>query len=325
MTLSTYSLVAREGKIRIFTNDEDDYNKAISQSEEKKEELFPKERSNDNNEEDNDDDSEYDYLLDDPDILGGECGEELKLLEEKRRTEIEYEMLRLEITMQHGYGVLRQIHPGRILRAAGLVPGTRDPPYAVVIHLLDPDSIASASLDLHIETIAPKLGRGTKFMRSGGRTVLSFEADLVAKVLPRLNMDSDIPALIAVREGVVINVARGLRELTGSSSSSSGRGDEDVEVVPDVVTAWLDRCGVLIQQYPDMDEVCRIRPEEEALMEYMMNKKPPAGPAAFEEFYNCGVKGCNKVFFHEHVGTKTDEQSGLIVPENEVIATENNN
>ena len=73
-------------------------------------------------------------------------------LEERRRAELELAMLHKEISLHHGYGAHRQMHPGRVLRAAGLGAGTPSP--AVVLHLVDPDSTASASLDLCLEELA---------------------------------------------------------------------------------------------------------------------------------------------------------------------------
>lgn len=147
-------------------------------------------------------------------------------------------------------------------------------------------------------------------MRSGGRSVLSFDADLAARVLPRLNMDSDIPALVAIHMGVVVNVCRGLREFTDGSGP-------DGEVLPEDVTEWLEHCGMLVDQLPDLGEMCRIRPEEEALMEYVMTQKPSTEMEL--KRFDCGVSSCNKAYFHEHVGLSNEQQSGLILPEQDVL------
>lgn len=74
-------------------------------------------------------------------------------------------MLQQEVAIQHGYGVHHQMQPNQVLRAAGL--GGTTPPPAVVLHLVDPDSMASASLDVCLEKLALTF-RGTKFLRSGG-------------------------------------------------------------------------------------------------------------------------------------------------------------
>jgi hypothetical protein len=245
--------------------------------------------------------------LNDPDLPGQ--NEELKMLEDARRAELELEVLKRDIARQHvhGYGVHRQMHPARILKAAGLVPGTRDPPVAVVVHLVDPDSTTSASLDLHLEKLASSSARGTKFMRSGGRPTLYLDADLAAKALPPLQRDSDIPALVAIRDGVVVSVCPRLQGLT---DCSTGRGEG--EIVPNAVDEWLYRSGVLLERVPALEEMCRIRPEEEALMEYLGTQKPASEPQAPR--FDCGVHGCNKAFSHEHVGIQNEQQEGLVVP-----------
>jgi hypothetical protein len=116
-------------------------------------------------------------------------------LEERRRAELEFAILHQEVAMQHGYGAHRQMHPVRVLRAAGL-GGAPSP--AEMVYFLDPDSMASASLDLLLETLAEKY-RGTKFLRSRGRSVLLMDSEVVQNVLPRLRPDSDMPVLVAIR------------------------------------------------------------------------------------------------------------------------------
>lgn len=244
----------------------------------------------------------------------------LKQAEERRRAELEYAALTQQIVTQHGYGVHRQMHPSRILRAAGLGEKKKNETGvapAVVIHLVDSDSVASASLDLLLEELAGTnnpsgryfgLARGTKFMRSGGRSTLLMDADLAAKVLPKLQPDRDLPALVAVRDGIVINACPRLSGLTTDPM-------ED-EIDTEAVHQWLDRSGVLLPQPPRFDEVCRIRPEEEALMDYL-ETKAPAAPQ--EERYDCGNPLCVKSFPHEHVGLQNEQQTGLVVSEQEVL------
>jgi hypothetical protein len=41
-------------------------------------------------------------------------------LEENRRAELEFQMLIRQVAIQHGYGTHQQLHPGRVLKAAGL-------------------------------------------------------------------------------------------------------------------------------------------------------------------------------------------------------------
>jgi hypothetical protein len=249
--------------------------------------------------EDNDD--EFDYLLDE-DVP--EESSELKALEEARRAELEWDILLREIAVQHGYGVHRQMHPNRVLKAAGLASSRKDESLpAVVLHLVDADSLASASLDLYLETLAASYP-GTKFMRSGGRATLLMNAELASQALPKLLPDVDPPVLVAVRDGIAVNVCPQLQGLTNSSGG---------EIDPLAVHEWLDRSGVLLERIPRSVEVmCRIRPEEEALMDYLLTMKPQT---QLEKRYDCGIATCSKSFPHEHIGEQNDQQAGLVVSE----------
>lgn len=241
---------------------------------------------------------EFDYLLNEDDQ-----NEEMKFLEDQRRAELEFQALQREISMQHGFGVHRQMHPNRALKAALLAP-------FAVFHLVDPDSIASASLDVFLEdSLAPK-NPGTKFLRSGGRSTLLLERTLAAKHLPRLKPDTDMPALVAFRDGVAVAYCPRLESFTDI------RGDE--KIIPSIVEDWLDRAGVLESRAPVFEELCRIRPEEEALLDSMYATKQ-TDEICEEERYDCGRDGCMKSFPHEHVGEKTAQQDGLVVPETTIL------
>ena len=255
-----------------------------------------------------DDDDEFDYLLDED--LPGDEG--LKEHEEQRRAELEFEMLKRQVAMQHGYGTHRQFHPSRVLKAAGLGANpARTPPPAVVLHLVDPDSVSSASLDYFLETGFASKHPGTIFMRSGGRSTLLMDAGIAQRAFGnRLQADVDMPALVAIRDGVVVNISRGLRDLTA---------EEGGVIETRAVEQWLENSGVLRSQPPMFEALCYIRPEEEALMDYLAHKKPEQ--ILDEERYDCGLEGCSKTFPHEHVGVKTTEQDGLIVKEETIIGS----
>lgn len=255
-------------------------------------------------------DDEFDYLLDE-DLSTYPEKEELKLLEERRRAELEYEIWKREVALQNGYGVVRQIHPSRLFRAAGLTPATQDPPMAVVIHLVDPNSLLSASLDIHLERLAASIAKGTKFMRSGGRMTLLVDSRSASTNLPSLK-DRDIPALVTVRDGVVVNVCPGL---AGLACSNSG------EIIPDAVTDWLDRSGVLLHTVPNLDYMCRTRISEFSTDSLLIHKTAIHEKKYEDETvpYNCGVSGCNKAFYHEHIGVHTKQQRGLLVTKEEVL------
>lgn len=297
-----------------------DIDNVKEEEDEKKLESEPAaEKSADDASAESDSADEFDYLLDE-DI--GDNNSMFKQAEERRRAELEMAALTQQLLTHHGYGVHRQMHPSRILRAAGLGERKKndtgiDP--AVVVHLVDPDSIASASLDLFLEELAGSpnavvsnsryhgLSRGTKFMRSGGRSTLLMDADLATKVLPKLQPDRDLPALVAIRDGVVVNTCPRLSGLTTDPMSD--------EVDTDAVYQWLDQCGMILSEPPRFDEVCRIRPEEEALMDYLGT----SAPAVEEERFDCGNPECSKSFPHEHVGLQNEQQSGLVVSEQEVV------
>lgn len=263
-------------------------------------------KNNEMDEEDSDD--EFDYLLDE-DLPGGD-GNGLKDVEEQRRAELEFEILKRQVALQHGYGTHRQLHPARVLKAAGFAANpARSPPPAVVLHMVDPDSISSASLDYFFETELASKNPGTVFMRCGGRSTLLMDAAIARKAFGnRLQADRDVPALVAIRDGVAVNICPNLR---GLSTEEGGPIDTSA------VEMWLEQSGVLRAQPPLFETLCYIRPEEEALMDYLAQQKP----ARAEERYDCGLDGCCKSFPHEHVGVKTAEQDGLMLKEETVLGT----
>jgi len=275
----------------------------------------------DNDEANNSDDSddEFDYLLDEEFGMEGQIVREL---EEQRRAELEYQILMRQIAGYHGYGVHRQMHPSRVLRVAGLgrestsinASSRLPPPPAVVLHLVDPDSTASASLDYFLETDLAKECAGTIFLRSGGRSVLLMDSSLAKKSFPSnvLSPDRDIPALIAIRDGVVVNTCP---RLLGLASSSDGI------IEPHAVRHWLDRSGVLLSN-PPTEDICMIRPEQEAHMDFMVSQQQKQAPPPEEKRYNCGIEDCHKSFKHEHVGIKTNKQDGLMVKEKTVLGND---
>eukprot|EP00986_Skeletonema_menzelii_P000727 scaffold205_cov179-Skeletonema_menzelii.AAC.9 len=258
-----------------------------------------RERLSDNYHDDDDDnssdDSEFDYLLDDD--VPGLSSE----YETQRRAELENLAQRLEQLHHHGYGVHRQMHPSRVFPAAGYGTDTmRDAvrPKGSVIHLFDAFSPRSVALDLYLERIASNYP-GTKFVRGIGVSSILYADG---------NGDDpwkkgDLPMLLAVREGKVVAWNAGLKEFFSSADLESR-----------VVEQWLNRAGVLVESPPSLDEICRIRPEETALLENMMK----LNKLVDEERYDCGVAGCCKPFQHEHVGVKTEAQNGLLVAEEQV-------
>lgn len=263
---------------------------------------------------DSDDDSEFDFLLDE-DVPGAD---NLQMMQQDRMEELQMAAMVQESAMQHGFGTHRQMNPGRVLTAAGL--GMSASRYGiaavapgVVLHLFDSKSDISANLDLCLEELASTKYRGTKFLRGNGRATLLGDQATVKDVLPELKIDSDLPALVAIKDGVVTAVSR---KLSGLCVVRDGT------VEPRAVEEWLNNASVLIHEVPlEFEDFCRVRPEESALLENMMREKAKIDEMQ-AEVYECGVPGCQKTFRHEHVGISNEKQSGLIVSENETLGPE---
>ena len=281
------------------------------------------------NDDGNDDsDDEFDYLLDE-DLPGETNG--IKAMEESRRAELEYSMLSREVAFHHGYGTHRQLHPKRVLKAVGLASSSNDrgsaraPPHAAVLHLVDPDSMTSASLDLYLEQTLSQQYPGTIFVRSGGRSTLLMDSELASRAFSSLahqqfilEPDRDLPALVAIKDGIVVNVCPKLQGLVDSCGGQNRDGD--ARIIDHAVHDWLERCGVLVSQAPPMWELCFIRPEEDALMDHLSQQVQQQKEEAAElHRFDCGLADCNKSYPHEHVGIKTSEQDGLVVKESEVV------
>jgi hypothetical protein len=253
-------------------------------------------------------------------------------LEETRRVELEWELLQRETALQHGYGVHRQMHPSRVLHVAGVTTETKRTLFAaapaVVLHLYDPESLASASLDLHLEDLA-KTTRGTVFLRSHGRGTLLSNRGCRNLLFPKQKerrsvedvVDADLllPALIAIRDGVAVNSCPRLQNLVEDARSLSSS-----MVVPEAVNMWLRQSGVLRDEPPSCHmNLCHIRPEEQALLDNLRAENNFVGKKKQEfqeeEQFDCGVEGCQKFFPHEHVGIRNEQQAGLVVPEAQVL------
>ncbi len=143
--------------------------------------------------------------------------------------------------------------------------------------------------------------------------------------------------LLALREGEVVAWSSGLRDLGNFG---------EVEVEPRAVEQWLDYAGVLIDAPPPLEEVC-CNPHEEkrmlwdddtvrwngrnagnagALCGFISDRDEDGNEKEEEEDkgngrYDCGVRGCRKAFFHQHVGIKTEAQDGFLVSESRVVSS----
>mmetsp|Transcript_29079 Transcript_29079/g.44672 ORF Transcript_29079/g.44672 Transcript_29079/m.44672 type:complete len:385 (-) Transcript_29079:2034-3188(-) len=273
-----------------------------------------REQQDDDSSHDDDLDDEYDDLLNDNDLIN------YSELEQERRAELELQMLSLETAKQHGYGVHRPAHPVHVFDEAGLqqaTTNTKTTPQAVVIHLYDPDSFLSASLDMWLEKEADSY-RGTKFLRTDGRLAV---ATLIKNKNNNNNrglmmiaglgeQEGDFPALLAVRDGVLI-AACPLRAFA--------RRRRRVE--ESMVEEWLDRTGVLLRNPPPME--CSFRSDQDGLYEpsSVIEQKHATTSTTMEEddYYSCGVQGCQKVYAHQHIGMETEEQDGRLVSMEDVM------
>jgi hypothetical protein len=258
---------------------------------------------------DSDEDDEFDYLLDED--LPGQESEAVQAWQEARKIEMETSMLRQEVEEYHGYGKHRQFHPRRIFSVVGLVRTGREiapPPPFVVLHLYDSESAASAWLDLYLESFSIK-ARGTLFVRAYGRGALVQKDS--SPLQSQLKAQTDMPALVLLKDGVVVTVVPNLRGLlVDSPEESQPRVDRAA------LEAWLFRAGALDERSPPAYEsLCRMRPEEEALMDSM---RAPAQPVE-ESYYDCGMPGCKKTFSHQHVGVPTEQQTGMVVSEDKIL------
>ena len=290
-------------------------------------------RGNSDGDSDSDDDSEFDYLLDDdlPTSSGNNIGNDndndnnndnhngndmstYQSFQQERMEELQVNALIYESALHHGFGAHRQISAQRVLHCAGMGMGgikrnrAAAIPPAAVVHLYK-DNDMCASLDICLEELSQTY-RGTKYVRADGRDTLSMNAALVKETLPmsKLSTDSGIPALLAVRDGVVVAVCPNLSALGN---------ERDGTIEPRAVEHWLDNARVLLLNVPlEFEDYCRVRPEEDALLENMMREKAKLDEMKLKEMiYNCGVSGCCKTFRHEHVGVQNEMQSGLLCKE----------
>lgn len=247
------------------------------------------ENKNDTNgESSSDSDDEFDYLLDE-DLPG--------IDEEYRLRELEEAALYRTALENHGFGMHRQIHPQRVLRAATMrnLGGQNYSPS--VVHLFHAHSKQCAQLDMVLEQLAQKY-RGTRFLRADGIAVIQVDSKVCEYLELRID---DVPSLITFVDGKMKVPAQSVHSFTDKNRN---------EVVPEMVEQWLHYARVLQYEAPPLNELCRLRPEEEAFLDIGTQ---PESHEESEHIYNCGIEGCCKKFAHKHVGVKTDEQSGLLL------------
>jgi len=282
---------------------------------------------------DSDSDDEFDYLLDD-DLPTASSSQHLDY-QSQRRAELETMAHHYEVARHHGYGVHRQMHPRRVFSASGYGADqdrSRVAPKGSVLHLYDACSPLSASLDICLEGMARRHA-GTKFLRGNGITSRLYAEDCDGGAGSGSGSGAwkkgEYPMLLALRDGKVTAWSSGLADFY------TDKGSQEVE--GHAVEQWLHRAGVLHTNAPPVEALCRIRPEEEMLLENMrklnqmgrlggstgsmigeMARKEEEEDLEEDRKFECGVSGCNKCFYHEHVGVANDVQDGLLVSEAQV-------
>lgn len=260
-----------------------------------------------------DSDDEFDYLLDEDISNSSEID-----MQAQRRAELEAKAEQYQILRQYGYGVHRQIHPSRVLASAGFGGSCEDGvvPRGAVVHLYDAYSPLSVSLDLCLEGMASRYP-GTKFVRGLGKaSLLSVNDDDTSHRWK----NGHLPMLLALKEGAVVSFSSGLRDFNNAGQVESG-----------AVEQWLGIAGVLSDTPPPMGAVCRVRSEEELRLDNVINlhgglscdgmASTDKDAEIVNDRYNCGVDGCNKSFFHQHVGVKNGVQDGLLVSATQVTSS----
>ena len=300
-------------------------------------------RTSDDDDNSSDSDDEFDYLLDEVASPAGDAASSLgdyAHLQSLRRAELEQQAEHLEVARQHGYGVHRQMHAQRCFAAVGCgVAPSQDRflPRCACLHLYDAHSPLSVSLDLCLEDMAARYP-GTKFARGLGTACLLFANDGGSGIESdraewKKKGNGCLPMILALREGRVVSHSSGLRDLQYAG-----------EVEPRAVEQWLDRAGVLLTTPPPRDLLCKIPPEVEMLVQSMRKMSGPGSRSndgggfggmmnlmkgasgqkqgqediEEEDRYDCGVSGCSKSFYHEHVGVANEVHGGLLVSESQV-------
>lgn len=173
---------------------------------------------------DDSDDGEFDYLLDEDDGPTNDAYDDDGPMA-RRRAELENVVRRLEAARCHRYGVHRQMSPSRVFAAAGhhrlgCCDDVRPPPRGSALHLFDPYSSLSSSLDLCMEDVARRYP-GTKFVRGHGVASIAHapagggggggEDDGWKR--------ADLPMLLALRDGAIVAWSSGLRDFRNGNGT----------------------------------------------------------------------------------------------------------
>ena len=209
---------------------------------------------------DSDSDSEFDYLLDESeDPTAG-----------LRRLELEGLASRRLLAASHGYG-------GFLHARAGSLPDL-SPGCAVVHCYVDCD--ACARLDVEMEGVCGGW-MGTRWLRVEG-------AGVAGKGKPLDVKKEDLPCLVVVRDGAVVNKSVGLRDFGGVKGLQFG-----------IVEGWLEKAGLDKATDLQVEKLCGFGA---ALREDDGDDGDGGDVDGADECYDCGLEGCNKNFPHQHIG-----------------------
>jgi len=245
-----------------------------------------------------DSDSDFDDLLDD--------------LPASFTSQLEEQQTTLALLHAHGFGNPLSLSPTSLPSAISpLVAGEHVP---TVIHLYDPTLTDSAHLDLHLECLASE-HPGTRFFRVDGTALFNNPYPQIQKLreLFRLTSSADVPALIALRGGIVENVSQKL-EAFGTidrTPSLSPNFPSSPTLSLDAVSSWLNSSNVLAATATI--DVARLCAASVAVRESLAKAQEKAlEDADLEERFDCGMNGCCKTFVHQHIGAEGDGQTAML-------------
>ena len=270
-----------------------------------------------------DDDSEFDYLLD-------EGAASATIHAEILQRQALHSSLR-----SHGFGAMLHVSAYNV-DAVVYPPSYQD--FPLLLHLYDPDNVDCAHLDLHLEKFSSSYV-GTRWIRCDGRQFLSTDnAVQKGKVLEAFKGrggKASVPALLAFRSGLLVNVSENLRDFGAqcykerNSAAAASKNLRDPPAISfDAVDAWLSNTGLLQTDIPQAmlssdsssnssnarflsGDLC-LPTESPASPTSSPAKAPTEEPVDPESIFECSEPGCCKTFFHRHIGSTFGEAGALL-------------
>jgi hypothetical protein len=223
--------------------------------------------------------------------------------------------LKNELLRAHGFGFPLSLAVTSLPTALDpLVAGEHVP---TVLHLYDPTLADCAHLDLYLEGVASDYV-GTRWFRADGTKLFDNPYPEMARLRASLKLESrgDLPALVAVRGGVLVNVSKGLQALgkLNRAANLSPNFPSEPCLTLSAVQPWLDSCGVLSSaQAVDVARLCKASTE---IREMSERAREDEEDGEVEERFDCGMSGCCKTFVHQHIGAgEVEGQGGQLLRE----------